>query len=312
MSAFRLNVAGWSCQFVGTLFLLLDSIRVGIRLPREGVRLGDPTFVDKWYYHWASPIGFFLLLTGFGLCGVALWISAPRQLLIPEPPAAGTGEDAVSGPEGAGDVRGEARPSPSTTERLGLAEMQIVFDQMHARMNIVAQLMNFSVALAAAIITAAVTLDKLRDSAWAFLLFPLTFYLFAFLILREDFLLAAYDQYWYRLRYRVLKAGLATSEDLAFLPSIKRWKVGHVFTVLSGLRYVMPAAAAVACVLWALARLDPSQYRLQTAMATFDGAILVVLVGGVFLLGRLHSENEQDRLRLDRAAVESRATRAAG
>lgn len=83
MSAFRANVAGWICQVIGTLFLLLDSVRVGIRLPPEGVMLGDPATLDRWYYQWASPLGFFLLLAGFSLSGVALWISRPRQ----RPPA---------------------------------------------------------------------------------------------------------------------------------------------------------------------------------------------------------------------------------
>jgi len=81
MSVFRLNVVAWLCQLAGTLFLLMDSIRVSIRLPREGVTLGDPVAVDKWYYHWASPIGFFLLFLGFGLFGVALWISWSRTLV---------------------------------------------------------------------------------------------------------------------------------------------------------------------------------------------------------------------------------------
>src|SRR5438132_1721927 len=78
MSAFRLNVAGWTCQVLGTLFLLLDSIRVGIRLPRQGVTLGDPPTLDRWCYHWAAPAGFFLLLSGFVLSGVALWLSQRR------------------------------------------------------------------------------------------------------------------------------------------------------------------------------------------------------------------------------------------
>jgi hypothetical protein len=92
MNVFRAHVAGWICQFLGTLFLWLDSIRVGIRLPREGVRLGDSPELDRWYYHWASPFGFFLLLIGFGLCGIALWLSRPPRSSTaeapPEPPVA--------------------------------------------------------------------------------------------------------------------------------------------------------------------------------------------------------------------------------
>lgn len=83
MTAFRLNVAGWSFQVLGTVFLLLDSIRVNIRLPREGIRLGDPPEIDKWIYHWASSIGFGFLLCGFVLCGVALWGSLHKSSNTP-------------------------------------------------------------------------------------------------------------------------------------------------------------------------------------------------------------------------------------
>ncbi len=84
MRLYRLNLAGWLCQMIGTLFLFLDSVRIGVRLPREGVTLGDPPEFATWYYHMAPSIGFFLLLTGFALCGIALWASRPRQYLMPE------------------------------------------------------------------------------------------------------------------------------------------------------------------------------------------------------------------------------------
>jgi hypothetical protein len=79
MRAFRLNAVGWFFQVLGTLFLLLDSIRVSIRLPREGVRLGDPPQIDSWIYHWASSIGFGCPLIGFAVCGIALWLSRPKN-----------------------------------------------------------------------------------------------------------------------------------------------------------------------------------------------------------------------------------------
>jgi len=103
MNAFRVNVAGWICQIAGTLFLLLDSIRIGVRLPREGVTLGNPPAIDKWYYHWASPVGFFLLLVGFGLSGAALWISRPRQAAAPDAPAVPGGGGAAPAAEPDGD-----------------------------------------------------------------------------------------------------------------------------------------------------------------------------------------------------------------
>jgi hypothetical protein len=106
MSAFCLNVSGWTCQIIGTLFLVLDSIRVAMRLPREGVMLGDPRTLDKWYYHWAPPVGFFLLLSGFALSGVALWISRPRQQRPAGPPAAGSQPDAPAGATNDGEGNG--------------------------------------------------------------------------------------------------------------------------------------------------------------------------------------------------------------
>jgi hypothetical protein len=63
--------------------------------------LGDPPALDKWYYHWASPFGFFLLLLGFGLCGVALCIGGRTKQTTPGPQPEGTGESA-----GQHDARG--------------------------------------------------------------------------------------------------------------------------------------------------------------------------------------------------------------
>jgi hypothetical protein len=62
-------------QLLGTTFLLLDSIRVGVRLPKEGIRLGDPAEVSSWLFQWASPVGFGLLLIGFVLSGASLLLS---------------------------------------------------------------------------------------------------------------------------------------------------------------------------------------------------------------------------------------------
>jgi hypothetical protein len=78
MRNFWLNVIGMIFQLVGTLWLWVDSLHVSARLPSEGMTLGDTSEYRTWYYHWASPIGFGLLLIGFGFCGVALWLSKPR------------------------------------------------------------------------------------------------------------------------------------------------------------------------------------------------------------------------------------------
>ena len=78
MKSFCVNAAGWLCQILGTLFLLLDSIRVGARLPAEGMTLGDSPALAKWHYQWASAAGFTLLFFGFVLTGIGLWMSRPR------------------------------------------------------------------------------------------------------------------------------------------------------------------------------------------------------------------------------------------
>ena len=64
-SIFCINVIGTILQFVGTLWLWIDSLHVSARLPSEGMTLGDPIEYRTWYYHWASPIGFGLLMIGF-------------------------------------------------------------------------------------------------------------------------------------------------------------------------------------------------------------------------------------------------------
>ncbi len=79
-----MNAAAWFCQILGTLFLLLDSIRVGRRLPAEGVMLGDSPALTKWYYQWASAAGFSLLFLGFVLAGIGLWMSRSRAHAAPD------------------------------------------------------------------------------------------------------------------------------------------------------------------------------------------------------------------------------------
>jgi hypothetical protein len=76
---FFVNAIGTILQFIGTLWLWIDSLHVSARLPSEGMTLGDPIEYRTWYYHWASPIGFGLLMIGFDFCGVALWLSRPRS-----------------------------------------------------------------------------------------------------------------------------------------------------------------------------------------------------------------------------------------
>jgi hypothetical protein len=62
-------------QIVGTLFLLLDSLRVSSRLPQGDLKLADTGVMASTLVQRASVIGFALLLVGFILEAIALWKS---------------------------------------------------------------------------------------------------------------------------------------------------------------------------------------------------------------------------------------------
>jgi uncharacterized protein (DUF433 family) len=182
---------------------------------------------------------------------------------------------------------------------LDLAEMQIVFDQMHARMNMVSQLMSFSVALVAAVIGAAAASDQLRQSDWAFLLFALPFLLFASLILREDYLMVAHDRYWYELRHRLHVATHSSADALSFLPFIKRWKFGNWFTIASGLRYGASIVAAAACVIWALFNFSEHQLVFKLFVLAVDITLGAAFGIALYRLIGLHQTNEVYRQDLE-------------
>jgi len=73
MTPARLTAFALGLQILGTVCLLLDSIRTAARLPKEGVRLGDPGVFASPIFTWANVVGFGLLFAGFVLQGLALW-----------------------------------------------------------------------------------------------------------------------------------------------------------------------------------------------------------------------------------------------
>jgi hypothetical protein len=66
------HTAALVVELLGTVFLLLDIIRLNSRLPAEGFNLGDTPRYQHWYYH-SYPLGFGLVFFGILLAGVCLW-----------------------------------------------------------------------------------------------------------------------------------------------------------------------------------------------------------------------------------------------
>ena len=180
-----------------------------------------------------------------------------------------------------------------------LKEIDLIFAQGHVRMTIIAQVTNFSVTLAGALAAALATLVGTGPTipiVW-FLVFPLPFFMFSFLVLREDMLMAEHDRYYYQLRKRLLKRLDLYENDvmLRFLPEIKSTKIGRWVTLLSGLRYGPPLFVVAPSLGWYGYNAD----WLFTARGVVDGCLvllnvllLVLLLLGIVLLGRAHIANE--------------------
>ena len=135
--------------------------------------------------------------------------------------------------------------------------------------------------------------DRELALGW-FLVIPLPSFVFAFLVLREDFLMADHELYYYKLRARILERVGAPVADpmLRFLSDMKTVKIGSWFTILSGLRYAPPAIVVLASVGWFLLN---AQVTL-TAEGVFNFCALmanVILFGllllGIWRLGRAHN-----------------------
>jgi hypothetical protein len=63
---------GLGAQIFGTICPPLDSIRTPVRLPKEGVALGDSGFIASPIFQWANVVGSGFLFAGFALQGLAL------------------------------------------------------------------------------------------------------------------------------------------------------------------------------------------------------------------------------------------------
>jgi hypothetical protein len=74
MNAHTASVVGYAAAGIGTLFLFLDSLRISRRLPRTGFTIGDSPAHQRWFFTYASPIGFLALLVGFMFQFAALFL----------------------------------------------------------------------------------------------------------------------------------------------------------------------------------------------------------------------------------------------
>ena len=78
-----LNVIGLVVSFLGGALLFLDSLQMGHRLPRNGLKLApDPPFQHS-AWKFVAPMGFFLVTTGFALQFPAALLTAINSILRP-------------------------------------------------------------------------------------------------------------------------------------------------------------------------------------------------------------------------------------
>lgn len=73
MTPTKLSAFALGLQVFGTVCLVLDSTRTAVRLPKEGIRLGDPGAFASPIFQVVSPLGFLLLFAGFALQGLVMW-----------------------------------------------------------------------------------------------------------------------------------------------------------------------------------------------------------------------------------------------
>ena len=122
-------------------------------------------------------------------------------------------------------------------------------------MNLISNYIMISVALGGAVVTCLATLSNTNSShnplSW-FLVIPFPFFLFGFLILREDLLMAYHNRYIYQLRKRILERLKLKETDsaLRFHMELQSKKIGSWRTFLSAMRYGPPILIAIPSMFW--------------------------------------------------------------
>lgn len=124
-----------------------------------------------------------------------------------------------------------------------LAEFQMIFNQMHTRMQGNFQLIStgvllFTVTISLLLLYWDILLNKQLYAVM--LIVPVPFYFLLLIQLREDLLMFSHDRYFNLLRVKILTSVGATDSDgaLHFLKEMEYWKAGRpYFKLLSASRY---------------------------------------------------------------------------
>jgi len=182
---------------------------------------------------------------------------------------------------------------------IDLKEVELVFEQSHIRMNLISNYIMISVALGGAVVTCLATLASISSGpipiTW-FLVIPFPFFMFGFLILREDLLMANHQRYLYQLRKRILEKLklLETDAALRFLNELQSEKIGGWRTLLSALRYGPPIFVAIPSFVWFAINNTWSLSGfglIKAALVFLNATLLLLLFIGVYHLGKIHAGN---------------------
>lgn len=176
-----------------------------------------------------------------------------------------------------------------------LREMEFVTAQMHTRMGIVSQYMGLSVALAGGMIAAIAASEIMRASDLVFLALPLPFFLFGFLILREDVLTVSHDAYWHRLRAEILKVTPFSNQRVAlgFLDSMTDTKLKGGNAILGAIRYGPALLPAFASLFFFFVFADPQWSRgvvVRASLLSINGITMLLLLGGMLFVFLKHKK----------------------
>ena len=72
MTPHTATLVGIALNLIGTVFLVLDSIRISKRVLRNGITLADDAAQRPWGFRYASAFGFGLLFVSFGFQAYAV------------------------------------------------------------------------------------------------------------------------------------------------------------------------------------------------------------------------------------------------
>jgi hypothetical protein len=188
------------------------------------------------------------------------------------------------------DYGEEASPTCDLTAELSvhLAEIQVVFAQMHTRMRGVYTVLSMSIVLFAAIAGFLLYQGPVlaqRGMAWAALLIPLPFYVLLSVQIREHILMFRHDAYFNRVAARIREIVPAPGPLLGFLEDMRETKWGAAeYSVLSMMLYGIHALSIAGAFLVYLStpkviELIPDVVLLGTNLVL--GSVIFVVLGRI-------------------------------